>query len=324
MKKYLGAEPGSLLGSVLRGMLDDIKYRIEEKNKDCFILVVGSLGEGKSTLASELCSYMDPTFKASRTVFRDYHYYRIKRQLVRGYDPIKTPGLCKKKAIQFDEVKRYLLAKESMKPEAIRLEMDLNDIRSLGFFMVGCIDEIKSATRWIRESRVQIIIYIPKLPEVWIYRLYKADGDNPFVEKIIQSLKKKLLDGEYPYTPYRSTFKAIPEKSPFWIEYSKRKSKYQINTAESKSHQKYLELKDRRDEFLKDYWSKRETANYLHMSFNTLDRLIKKNKIKPIRNKANNTLKFYIPDVKRLGVYWSGLRLPSLRVGKKPETDEYG
>lgn len=238
--RYLGEDPEQLLGSLLKKMLDDIRYRIYERNKDCFILIVAPLGEGKSTLGAELCSYMDPTFKENRSIFRDYHYYRVKRDLTKGYDPIKNPNKCKCKGILFDEIKRYLLAKESMKREAIKLEMDLNDIRSLGFFMVGCVDELKSATRWLRESRVQIIIYIPRVSECWIYRLYKGEDDDHNAGKLITQLKKRLIAGEYPYTPFKSTFKEIPPNSPFWRAYSKRKAKYQISTNSKISE---LELK---------------------------------------------------------------------------------
>ena len=288
-KKALGVDPGQLIGGTLRMMCRDLAYRIDEKNKDCFILIVAALGDGKSTLGSELCFFMDTTFSAARTVFRDYHYYKVKRDLTRGYDPIKRPALCKKKAILFDEIKRYLLAKESMKPEAVELEKDLNDIRSLGFFMVGCVDDLKSATRWIRESRVQIIIYIPKAGDCWIYKLYKGEGDDDGAELVIQELKKRLLNGEHPYTQYRSTFLPIPIKSAYWRDYSIRKAKYQINSDSSRSKELLVELQDRGEMASKDYLSVRDAAKFLGINPDTLRRYYRERRYKSVRITKKNT-----------------------------------
>jgi len=315
IEKYMGAAPSLLIGSVLRCMLKDISYRIEDKNKDCFILIVAALGDGKSTLGAEICSYMDPSFNADRTIFRDYHYYKLKRDLTKGYDPIKTPRLCKKKGLLFDEIKRYLLAKESMKPEAVELEKDLNDVRSLGFFMVGCVDDLKSATRWIRESRVQIIIYIPKAGECWIYKLYKGEGDDEGSEIVIQEIKKRLLNGEHPYTPYRSTFKPIPVISPYWKDYSRRKAKYQINSESTQSKELLLELQDRSEAVMKDYLNIRDAAKFLMITRQSLHNYKFQHKIKAI--KTIKGLYFHKRELEKAYFRLYGIRPLSLCVYKK-------
>jgi len=320
LKIYLGNLPQDLLGVNLIKMCNNLRYRIMEKNKDCFILILGYLGEGKSTLASELSFYMDRTFNEKRTIFRDYHYWRIKRSLMRGYDPIDKPDVAKCKGIQFDEIKHILLAKESMKPEVLEMEKDLNDVRSLGFFFTGCIDDIKSATRWIRENRVQIILYIPKIPNVWIYKLYQSESDSPSVRKYIEKLKKELLNGNFPYTPFKSSFKRINPKSPFWIAYSKRKSKYQIKTEESKAKEEEIKIQSGIEQLIKETMSRSQAARALRISTQTIDRLVKKKDLKSIMTIKGRRI--FITSVFRVADRLYGREI-SLRVNKPKLEEEY-
>jgi excisionase family DNA binding protein len=319
-KYYLGDKIENLLGNNLISMLDDIIYRIREKNKDCFILILGMLGDGKTTLGSELCYYVDKSFTDKRTIFRDFHYWRIKSNLTKAYDPIRKPDACKCKAFQFDEVKRVLLAKRSQSEEVTDVELSLNDVRSLGFFMTGCIDEIKSATRWIRESRVQIVLYIPRIPEVWIYKLYKGEDDSPNVTRYIEKIKEELLDGNYPYTPFKSSFHQIDPKSRFWIDYSKRKAKYQIKTDETKAQKEKLKLQTAIEDLIADTLSASQTSKSMHISRETLRRWIKKKKIKAIKTIKGN--RFKIIDVEKLAnSVYGGEDL--LREYKKPKREEF-
>lgn len=320
-KYYFGDKIENLLGANLLKMLDDIRYRIMEKNKDCFILVLAPLGEGKSTLGSEMCYYMDKTFTEKRTIFRDFQYWRITNKLKKGYDPITNPDCCKCKGVLIDEVKRLLLAKNSQKEEVTDVELDLNDVRSLGIFFVGCIDDIKSATRWIRENRVQIVIYIPKIPEVWIYKLYKSESDSPNVTKYIEKIKKDLLEGFFPYTPFHSSFRRIEPISSYWISYSRRKAKYQINTQESRAQKEKLKLQTAIEDMLANTLSMSQTAKALHVNRETLRRWNKAKKIKGI--KTVRGIRFKVSDVEKVAevVYGGELSLREYKRLKGVESE---
>lgn len=271
---YVDDNAKNLIKSIKIDLLPATMENPTEGDYDCFCLLEGKVGSSKSTLASLLSMAIDDTYQTNiRTIYRDWHYWKFKNMLTKDYR--KDIDCSRGKAVSFDELRRVLHARDSMSPEVKDIEKDLGDIRTLGIFWTACIDDYKSVLRYLRDTRVDIWIYIKKRGVAWIYKLYTIGKDNYKSEKRMAFIKKMLLKGIHPYTPYKIYYKPIPKNSLFWIKFKQRELKYKIASKESKKANKKSELIEKRKDFYEETYSYTETRKVLGVSDRTMMNWIK-------------------------------------------------
>lgn len=247
-----------------------------EGEYDCFALFEGKVGMGKSNAANLFCLAIDPTFTPERCIYRDFNYWTIKKKLTKDLD--KDIDAARMKAISFDELRRVLHSKDSMRTDSIAIEKDLGDIRALGLFIGACIDDPKSIMRYIRETRIDIWFYCQRRGIILVYKLYTTSKDDKFAEMRIAKIKKMLMQGIHPHTPYKIRLKAIPHNSDFWINFKRREMRYKGAAKESKENIKLMKIDEKVERLLTTTCTLSEAARRLKTSRSTILRLAKKRK----------------------------------------------
>jgi hypothetical protein len=246
-------------------LLPATEERATEGDYDCFCLLEGKVGMSKSTLASLLSMAIDSTYQTNiRTIYRDWHYWKFKNALTKDYR--KDIDCARGKAISFDELRRVLHARDSMSPEVKDIEKDLGDIRTLGIFWTACIDDYKSVLRYLRDTRVDIWLYVKKRGEAWLYKLYGTSKDNYKSESRMNFIRKMLLKGVHPFTPYKIYYKPIPKNSLFWIKFKTRELNYKIASKESKKASEKSKMIEQRKDFMEETYSFTEVVKVLGVS----------------------------------------------------------
>lgn len=298
---YSKINPKDYLSPDIIKVLNQIKINTTIQKWSDFTIIEGGsgsgLGPGKSTLGS-LCSlYIDKTYSETRNLYRKSHYWRTTNYFRKLHK--KSDGAARGKAVLMDELKRIFFIRDIQEREQKDIEKDFNDIRSLRLVWFGCIDDIRFAHKWIRESVIQNVFYIPRIGNVKIYKLYLAKNDSPMKAKYIEKTRKLLLDGIHPRGINGNFwFKQIPENNIFWIKYQMRKEKYQLGYGFQKLKEKEITLKEDVEKFIEETISTTQAAKILHVSPMTLHRWIKAKKIKSY--KTYRGIRFKINDVKNV------------------------
>jgi len=316
---YSKINPKDYLSDSIIKILDQLKINAIKKKFDNFIIAeggsLGDLGVGKSTLMSLCCKYIDPTYKETRNIYNLSQYWRISNYFKKMHR--KDDGSARNKANLFDELKRIFFVRDVQMGDVKDAEKDFNDIRFLGCFWTGCIDDIRQAHKWIRENRVQVLLYIPNQGYVKIYKLFKGKKDNSIQERKIEKTRELLLKGIHPYTPFRGIFKKIPENNIFWIKMQIRKEKYQSLGQETKAIQKSMEMRENLERLYENTLSSKQTQKALGVSHTTLGRWRNKKKIKPIIIKigSRRRYRYNIKEVQRVQgiIYGRDIVTQSLR-----------
>ncbi len=277
---YLDANAIKIIEQVKTDLLPTDMFKSGTGEHDCFSLIEGKVGSGKSNFANLFNLAIDPTYSADRCIYRDWHYWRIKNRLTKNIH--KDIDVCRGKAISFDELRRVLHAKDSLQSEAKAVEKDLGDIRTLGFNITACIDDVKSIMRYVRDTRIDLWFYCRKRGEIWVYKLYTTHRDTSRAERKINYLKKKLLQGEHPHTPYKIYCKAIPKNSLFWIKFKRREITYKAAAKEGKENIKRVKLDEKVQRLLRDTLTATQAAKVLHIGKTTLLNWEKRKKLLPI------------------------------------------
>lgn len=263
---------------------------------DCFALFEGKVGSGKSNAANLFCLAMDKTYTPERCIYRDWHYWRIKAKLTKNLH--NDIDACRGKAINIDELRRILFSKDSMQSDSKAIEKDLGDIRALGLFITSCIDDAKSIMRYVRETRIDLWFYCRKRGEIWVYKLFTTAKDKIRNEKKMAFVKKCLVQGIHPYTPYKIRLKAIPHNSAFWIKFKRREMRYKGAAAEARENIKLVKLDEKFERLRMNTMTASQVCKKLHISRGKLDNWRRKKVIIPIDTYKGKLYK--ISDVNRM------------------------
>lgn len=277
---YLDEGAKSLIKQIKVDLLPASEENETEGEYDCFALFEGKVGTGKSNAANLFCLGMDKTYTPARCIYRDWHYWRVKHSLTKNLN--KDIDCCRGKAINIDELRRILHAKDSLSPDAKAIEKDLGDIRALGLFITACIDDVKSIMRYVRDTRIDLWFYCRRRGVIWVYKLYTTGKDKTSSERRINFIKKQLLQGIHPYTPYKIHLKRIPHTSEFWIKFKQREMRYKGSAAESKENIKIVKLDEKFERLRANTITSGVVCKKLHISRATLMRWKRKKILNPI------------------------------------------
>lgn len=281
---------------------------------DCFALFEGKVGMGKTNTSNLICMAIDPTYqdavirKESRAIYRDWHYWKAKNKLTKNLR--NDPDCCRGKAINIDQLQRVLFSKDAMNPETIKIEKDLSDIRALGLFIAACIDDVKSILRYARETRIDLWFYCRKRGEIWIYKLYTTGRDNFRAERRIAYLKKQLMQGIHPYTPYKIYIKAIPKNSLFWVSFKQREMRYKGSGKDTKKENIKLKVKEDIEKMIDNTLSFSEARRTLKVSKATLSRWANDGKVAYVDTYRGRRFKTKAVEKLATEIYGMSLRRP--------------
>lgn len=120
----------------LQANLDLVKHSVTKQNFDCFLIVTGREGYGKSTLAGQIAKYLDPTYNLDRCCFTADQFE----------DACESAN--KYQAIVFDETMGYLSSRGAMSHFNRKLIKIMAEMRSKNLFVILCIPNFFELDRY--------------------------------------------------------------------------------------------------------------------------------------------------------------------------------
>lgn len=121
------------------------------KNRDQTTTFCGYEGEGKSTMAIQWSSLIDPKFNVEKTCFYKKEFF----EALRDVEP--------KSSILLDEGGTMLFSREAMKTENIQMNKIFMIIRAKRLNLSICIPNFYTLDSYIREHRTNMLIHINKV-----------------------------------------------------------------------------------------------------------------------------------------------------------------
>jgi len=115
--------------------------------------VSGKIGKGKTTLATQACSLVDPTFNMSRVCYLPHQFFKAAQE--------SKPG----QAILIDEGGNFFKALNTMGRMSKNLGQYFQMMRAKRLFIVICYDEYEKMMREIRDKMDSIYMKTPKKDE---------------------------------------------------------------------------------------------------------------------------------------------------------------
>ncbi len=167
------------LNKRLRKNLDEkIIPSLLKKDKDCFLVVDGSEGAGKSTLALQLGKYVDPTLDLSRVVFDAEAY---KQAIFKA-----KKGQC----VIFDEAFTGLSSRSSLSAVNRTLVSLMMQVRQKNLFIIIVLPTFFLLDKYVAIFRSRALIHV-----------YESGGRRGYFRLYNRSLKKYLyLAGKATYS----------------------------------------------------------------------------------------------------------------------------
>jgi len=145
-----GEEYKNIVGDeFLRNNLDIVRKDLR-KDYDCFFVISGREGYGKSTLAAQIALYLDPTYNLSRCTFTAEQF----EQAVLTAD--------KYQAVVFDETMGYLGSRGAMSKFNRRLIKIMSEMRSRNLIVILCIPSFFELDKYPAMHRSTGLIHVPK------------------------------------------------------------------------------------------------------------------------------------------------------------------
>lgn len=153
-----------MIDETLSKNLDIIKHLINNKDYDWLHVVTGVEGTGKSTLATELCVYVDPNFFE-------------KDNVITNITELKTCFRNSEKgtAILIDEGAPMFFSRDSMKKETKEATQLLRGLRGKNCFICICMPDFFALDKYIREHRVGSLSRVVKRGRAWFYSKSKIE-----------------------------------------------------------------------------------------------------------------------------------------------------
>jgi len=121
------SKEGMYIDGYLMKNLDNVINNVKKHDFDSFIIIGGREGFGKSTLAAQLATYLDPTYNLDRCTFTANQFKEA------------CESANKYEAIVFDETMGYLSSRGAMSKFNRELIKIMSEMRSKNLFVIMCI-----------------------------------------------------------------------------------------------------------------------------------------------------------------------------------------
>jgi len=136
------------MNDIFKENLNRIKGRLHKKDRDYLMIIDGEEGSGKSVLALQVCTFMDPTFNLSRVCFTAEDF---KKQI------INAP---QNSAVLHDEGAQGLNVRSSLSKLNKMLVGLIQQMRQKNLFVVVVIPTIFYLDRYIAYWRASSLLHI--------------------------------------------------------------------------------------------------------------------------------------------------------------------
>lgn len=193
--------------------LDRIKEALAT-DLDWLHIITGYEGCGKTTLAFDMCSYLDPDFNISKIVFSSQELIEAVRK--------SKPG----EAVLVDEGALVFFSRDSMTKAAKQAVKLLTGMRTYNLFLCICVPDFFILDKYIRNHRVRSVSNVTERGMANFYF-------NSTVRKIIKDKNNKI---NYPTYNYRDRFPLF--SGPLWKKYLEKKRKLVLDNNEEKEFNK--------------------------------------------------------------------------------------
>ena len=190
--------------------LDRIKEALA-KDLDWLHIVTGYEGVGKTTLALDMCFYIDPNFNINKIVFSSAELIKAVRN--------SKPG----EAILVDEGALVFFSRDSMTKAAKQAVKLLTGMRTYNLFLCICVPDFFILDKYIRDHRVRSVCNVTDRGMANFYF-------NSNVRKIDKNKKTNRI--VYPGYNYRDYFPAF--SGPLWEQYLEKKKKLVLDNNDEK------------------------------------------------------------------------------------------
>jgi len=166
-----GYEPISYyMNSRLRRNLDTkVIPSLQKKDKDCFLVIDGAEGGGKSTLAMQIGKYVDPTLDLSRVVFDGEAYRQAIFKAKKG------------QCVIFDEAFTGLSSRSSLSAINRTLVSLMMQVRQKNLFIIIVLPTIFLLDKYVAVFRSKALIHV-----------YESGGNRGYF-RLYNKKKKKYL-----------------------------------------------------------------------------------------------------------------------------------
>jgi len=174
------------IDNIMVSTLDLFKQQVLKRDSDCFIIMDGAEGAGKSTKANQLANYLDPTFDISRTVFTADQFFEAVSKAKKG------------QCIVFDEAFGYLASRRALSKFNMDLIKMFAEMRFRNLFVILCLPSFFELDRYAAIHRSKCLIHV-----------YEKRGERGLFMYFSRKNKKELyLKGKqgYKYTAASANF----------------------------------------------------------------------------------------------------------------------
>jgi len=216
MVKVNAGEHCFYLDGILKDILDSQKKYLK-RDYDLFLLIDGREGYGKSTFASQIATYLDPTYNLDRCCFTIEQFEKA----VVTAKPHE--------AIVFDETMGYLASRSALSKFNKRLVKIFSEMRSRNLIIILCITNFFEMDRYAAIHRAEILFNIPKRAMFKAYCYHKK--------------KKMYINGKkyYTYTESPDFYGPFVKYFPLDKEsYEKKKQKAIAAFTKDTNREKHL------------------------------------------------------------------------------------
>jgi len=150
MVKVKSGEQCFYLDGYLKSNLDNLQHEVKKKDYDGFILITGKERYGKSTLASQVAKYLDPTYSLDACCFTAEQF----KHAVEKAD--------KYQAVVFDETMGYLSSRQALSKFNRSLIKIFSEMGSKNLFIILCIPNFFELDRYPAIHRSTGLLYVYK------------------------------------------------------------------------------------------------------------------------------------------------------------------
>lgn len=131
----------------LKKQLDNIKKLINTKDRDFVLIADGAEGSGKSTLVSQVCKIIDPSFSQDRMCLRPDEFVE------------KVTKAKKGQAVVFDEAYTGLASRSSFSDVNKLLVEMMMEMRKKNLFIVLCIPSVFYLEKYVALHRARGLMH---------------------------------------------------------------------------------------------------------------------------------------------------------------------
>jgi ABC-type dipeptide/oligopeptide/nickel transport system ATPase component len=181
-------QEGYFIAPIVQELLDKVRKRVLEKDRDFVLVIDGEEGSGKSVLAQQIAKYFDPTFNLDRIVFTSDEFLKL----------IKDPNTKKGNAIVLDEAFSAANSRASLTEVNRAMIGVATEMRQKNLFVIFCIPSFFDLDKYFALWRCRALFHV----------YFTEDESRRYVifpkehKKDLYLRGKKTYNYSRPYSPY--------------------------------------------------------------------------------------------------------------------------